>query len=167
MTELLKRGYFTLKKKGYSSILCRLKEGNAILATLANQNSQLEPARRSRSQTKLAILIRGLSKGKFSALGCVMACKCCPSHHVGLQMEPRSKVIVPNEEEGFAARSLEFTLAIGMHPSSDYQRWDKIRIRHIDQPILPSTSTPYSPSPGHPATRKNKAWGAVVFLNCD
>ncbi|KAK0732923.1 hypothetical protein B0T26DRAFT_669387 [Lasiosphaeria miniovina] len=59
---------FTLKKKDYTSTLTRIKEGNSVLLKLTQQNNELEPSRRSRSQAKVARLIRQLSRS--TAVGC-------------------------------------------------------------------------------------------------
>lgn len=150
LAELKHGAYFTLKKKDYASILCRLKDGNAVLNTLANQNSELEPTRRSRSQAKLARLIRKVSQGIYSAFQNVMACKC--SHNLGLEMAPRNDVMLPGDEDDEAARSLDFSLIIGsssygQEHSNSTQRWERVRVQMAGNEIeLPTPPT--TPSPG-------------------
>lgn len=146
VAELKHGAYFTLKKKDYASILSRLKEGNAVLNTLANQNSELEPTRRSRSQAKLARLIRKVSQGIYAAFQNVLTSGCKCSHNLGLEMAPRNDVILPGDEDDEAARSLDFSVAIGSYSQKQFQRWDRVRVQvagnEIELPTPPSTPSP-------------------------
>lgn len=160
--------YFALKKKDYTSILSRIKVSNAVLATLANQNNELELGRRSRSQTKLAILIRKLSRGILSAIGDVIACKFSPPQYIGLQMDPRNRVVAPNDGEHFSAKSLELTLILGTHYPNDCQRWDRrcVRLNDNINTILILTSKPSTPS-NQTATSRSKhrvKWSSIVTI---
>lgn len=133
--------YFTLKKKDYNEILSRLKEGNAVLSTLANQNSNLEPSRRSRSQARLARLVRNLSQGIYAALQTVITCRCTGFHNLGLEMASRKDVLLPGDEEDKTAKSLDFCVALGSHARKPPQRWDKIRVQMApDELALPAPS---------------------------
>lgn len=146
--------YFTLKKKDYNEIMSRLKGGNAVLNTLANQNSSLEPTRRSRSQAKLARLVRKLSKGMYAALQSVITCNCSSSHNLGLEMSPRKDIMLPGDEEDDIAQSLDFGVVIGSHAQKQSQRWDKVRVQLAANEIsLPSTPPTTTPSPDLPRSR--------------
>ncbi|KAL1863135.1 hypothetical protein Daus18300_008128 [Diaporthe australafricana] len=153
MDGLKHSAYFTLKKKDYNEIMARLKGGNAVLNTLANQNSSLEPTRRSRSQAKLARLVRKLSKGMYTALQNVITCSCSSSHNLGLEMSPRKDIMLPGDEEDEIAQSLDFGVVIGSHVQKQLQRWDKVRVQlAANEIVLPSTP-PTTPSPDMPRSR--------------
>lgn len=153
MEGLKHSAYFTLKKKDYNEIMSRLKGGNAVLNTLANQNSSLEPTRRSRSQAKLARLVRKLSQGMYGALRNVITCSCAGSHNLGLELSPRKDIMLPGDEEDEIAQSLDFGVVIGRHAQKQSQRWDKVRVKlAANEIVLPSTP-PTTPSPDLPRPR--------------
>lgn len=145
--------YFTLKKKDYNDIMSRLKGGNAVLNTLANQNSSLEPTRRSRSQAKLARLIRRLSQGMYGAFRNVMTCSCAGSHNLGLEMSPRKEIMLPGDEEDEIAQSLDFGVVIGSHAQKQSQTWDKVRVQLAANEITLPHTPPTTPSPDLPRPR--------------
>lgn len=156
LDELKHSAYFTLKKKDYNEIMSRLKGGNAVLNTLAHQNSNLEPDRRSRSEAKLARLIRKLSRGIYAALQSVIICDCTDSHNLGLEIAPRKDVMLPGDEEDEAAKSLDFCVAVRSRARNQLgsQRWEKVRVQlAADETTLPtpptklSTDLPRSRSP--------------------
>lgn len=159
-----------MRKKDYNEILSRLKSGNAVLNTLANQNSDLEPTRRSRSQAKLARLIRKLSQGIYGALQSVITCN--GTHNVGLEMTPRKDVILPgDEEEEEAAKALHFGVVIGSHDHNHGQyneqqsrRWEKVRIQLAENKTTPPTP-PTTPSPDQVAPSKSRVrWASSLTL---
>lgn len=162
--ELQHGTYFTLKRKDYNEILLRLKAGNAVLNTLANQNSDLEPTRRSRSQAKLARLIRKLSQGIYGALQSVITCN--SSHNVGLEMAPRKDVILPGDEEEETAKSLRFGVAIESHDQQQSRRWETVRIQLAEDKIALPTP-PNTPSPDVAPSRSPRRrihWASSLTL---
>lgn len=153
MEGLKHSAYFTLKKKDYNEIMSRLKGGNAVLSTLANQNSSLEPTRRSRSQAKLARLVRKLSRGMYGAFQNVITCSCAGSHNLGLEMSPRKDIMLPGDEEDDIAKSLDFGVVIGSHAHKQSQRWDKVRVQLAANEITLPNTPPTTPSPHFPRSR--------------
>lgn len=128
--------------------MTRLKGVNAVLNTLANQNSDLEPNRRSRSQFKVARLIRKLSQGLYAGLQSVLTCNCTASHNLGLEMTPRKDaLLLPGDEESEAARSLDFGVVISSNAQTNSQRWDRLRVQMAgDDVVEPLPTPPTSPS---------------------
>lgn len=143
--------------------MSRLKSGNAILNTLANQNCNLEPNRRSRSHVKLARLIQKLSQGIYAALQSVIICTCTSSHDLGLEMAPRNAALVPGDKEEEAAKSLDFCIIFGSHVRKQSQRWDKVRVRMAaDELALPTPPT--TPSTGLLRPRSSLSARWIAFL---
>lgn len=120
-----------------------------MLSALARQNSDLEPTRRSRSQTKEVALIRRLSTGIFSAIQVVMACGCVGLHDLGLVMAPRKPVMLPGDAEEEIAKSLYFDIVLGTKGEKS-QKWD-VSERQKRKSALKQTSPP--PGPKSPSGR--------------
>lgn len=153
MKGLRHSAYFTLKKKDYNEIMSRIKGGNAVLNTLANQNSSLEPTRRSRAQAKLARLVRNLSQRMYGAFQNVITCSCPSSHNLGLEMLPRRGIMLPGDEEEEVAQSLDFSVVIGSQEQKKSQRWDKVRVKLAPMEIALPSTPPTTPSPDLPRSR--------------
>ncbi|KAI7778558.1 hypothetical protein LA080_001979 [Diaporthe eres] len=153
MKGLRHSAYFTLKKKDYNEIMSRIKGGNAVLNTLANQNSSLEPTRRSRAQAKLARLVRNLSQRMYGAFQNVITCSCPSSHNLGLEMLPRRDIMLPGDEEEEVAQSLDFSVVIGSQEQKKSQRWDKVRVKLAPKEIALPSTPPTTPSPDLPRSR--------------
>ncbi|ROW13656.1 hypothetical protein VPNG_04581 [Cytospora leucostoma] len=159
---------FTLRKKDYASILERLKSGNLALYTLASQNKDLEPTRRSGSQAQLVLMIRKLSQGMFIALQSVIGCK-YKLHDLGLEIAPRKvKMATANEEQ--AARLLQFDIVLGGHGQGNAQHCDRIRILLAEKDIPPSPSeSPSSPTipPLTPRAKVPRRIRLTSLFTCD
>lgn len=160
VTELKRKTSFGLRKNEYASILTRLHDGNAVLITLAKQNSDLEPTRRSRSQTKAVRLIRRLSAGIFSGIQESMTCNCMCSHDLGLVMAPRNPVLTSETEEEETAK-LQFEVVLGTYEDIS-QRWDGMRVIVADKKISPQVPT--SPPRAPKSTTKRLRWASQLSI---
>ena len=126
LAELKRNITFTLKKD-YDGIISRIKDGNSALWRLTRQNNDLESSRRSRSQAKVARLIRRLSNGVFNAMQNALTCRCIPKHNVGLELVLRNAVMVPGNFEDHVARKIDFNVMFGSQ-RQQAERWDSLRI---------------------------------------
>lgn len=154
---------FTLGKKDYASILDRIKDGNAVLNTLASQSRALEPTRRSGSQAKLALLTRKLSQSIFMALQSAIKCK-CSSHDLGLDIAPRKDRIVSGNDEDQAARSLHFDIFVGGYGRGQTQHWDRVRVRLAEEDGPPDLSKSVCPPNTHQLPPPSKKVKFASFL---
>ena len=111
--EMKQNAAFSLRKKDYDDVLTRIRTANSVLHDLTGQNCGLEPSRRYRSQARLITLVRGLTRGIFSALrGATSACRCANSHRAGLELEARDAVIVPTDTDNEVAKKFKFHVAL-------------------------------------------------------
>lgn len=160
LTELKRKTSFTLRKDEYTKILARLHNGNAALSALVQQNSDLEPSRRTRAQAKAARLIRRLSAGIFSALQGAMTCSCIGSHDIGLAIPRRGPSMVPDDKEEDAARSLDFEIVLGTYGKKS-QTWDKLRVKLAEKDLTPQVPT--SPPAWSRSPRGRATWASSLF----
>ncbi|KAJ0107554.1 hypothetical protein J7T55_007744 [Diaporthe amygdali] len=141
LKEWKHNAHFSLNKKDYRDILARLKDGNAVLNTLATQNSELEPTRRSRSQAKLAHIIRKLSQEVYAAFRNVLTCSCPHNLGLGMAAVSRKDVILPGTDGQCAARTIP--LDIMLESGGKTQRWNRLRVQLADEkarPPMPPTA---------------------------
>ncbi|KAK2604305.1 hypothetical protein N8I77_007248 [Diaporthe amygdali] len=131
LKEWKHNAHFSLNKKDYRDILARLKDGNAVLNTLATQNSELEPTRRSRSQAKLAHIIRKLSREVYAAFRSVLTCSCPHNLGLGMTAVSRKDVILPGDDDQGAARAIP--LDIVLESGGRTQRWNRLRVQLAEE----------------------------------
>lgn len=146
LKEWKNNAYFSLNKKDYKDILARLKDGNAALNTLATQNNVLEPTRRSRSQAKLAQIIRKLSKEVYSVFLSVLTCSCPHNLGLGLAAISRKDAILP-EDDGYGTE-MAIPFDIVLESDGKTQRWNRLRAQLVEekdrQPMPPTADSPTS-----------------------
>lgn len=149
LQEWKHNAYFSLNKKDYRDILARLKDGNAVLNTLATQNTELEPTRRSRSQLKLARIIRKLSKEVHAAFRSVLRCDCAHSLGLGMAAVCRKDIIPPGQDGQRAARAIP--LDVILDSGEETQRWKSIKVQVAEEKVdsqKPSTADSMTVLPG-------------------
>lgn len=117
--------------------------------------------RRPRAQAKAARLIRRLSAGIFSALQGAMTCSCIGSHEIGLAIPLGGPVMVPDDKEEDAARTLDFDVVLGTHGEKS-QRWDRLRVKLADKERISQVPQNWSRSP-----RERARWAAFLFTRSE
>ncbi|KAI1375356.1 hypothetical protein F4677DRAFT_460806 [Hypoxylon crocopeplum] len=182
--ELKKDTSFTLRKKDYDNVLSRIKTGNQVLQSLATQNHGLEPDRRHRSQARVTKLLRGLSSSIYNAICSALTCTCFNKHSVGLELMPRSAVIVPGDAEEQVATKFNFHVVMNSvgaedgkwmtYVAEDQQHtthWKGLALRLASSskgsPSSPSILTPSPSAPNVKAiTKRGIKWApSISFKN--
>lgn len=117
-----------------------------MLNTLATQNSELEPTRRSRSQAKLANVVRKLSHEVYTAFQNVLTCSCAHSLGLGMAGVPRKDVILPGDDAQDVERAIP--LDIILESGGKTQKWNRLRVQQAEDkvrsPTPPDVHSPIS-----------------------
>lgn len=150
-----------MRKDKYATILTRLHKGNAILSDIVNQNLHLGSFTKSQSQAKSTRLIRKLCTDLFSALHDSIRCACTSSHNLGLTIETRKPVLLPDDDEEEAARAIHFDVLLGTYGKTT-QIWDRIRTKLAEMEIIPALkmSSPIQSKP----PRKRVRWDSFFYV---
>lgn len=158
LKEWKRNAYFSLNKRDYKGILARLKDGNVVLNTLATQNNVLEPSRRSRSQAKLAHIIRKLSQEVYAAFRSVLTCSCPHDLGLGMAAVSRKDVILPGDDEKGA--EMVIPLDVILESGEKTQAWNRLRVQlaeeRIRSPTPPAVHSPTSSS--RPRSARKVHW---------
>ncbi|KAI1477389.1 hypothetical protein F4774DRAFT_195087 [Daldinia eschscholtzii] len=186
--ELKKGASFTLKKKDYENALSRIKVGNSVLQDLAMQNHGLESDRRRRSQTRVTVLIRKVSSILYGGISSVLPCDCAEKHDLGLELQHRTTIFLPNDTEEQVAKEFDFNVVLNSYgrfgsEGENYMinvarkgdkamRWNSLDLRLLGYNNLPSppstipkpslTQPPRISPQGTPSTGSNSMGSSAI-----